>query len=164
MDDYVKRPEELEQRASTVLLVKHVGDELEKRYPGWLWALIPDETGGILDILSLRLSGEWGYRMRLADIQGDPKVAMPAVMRAGGEILERFGVPRGTYRYDDWATAPKDFAGMARADITDKSRAAQRHQRDAALSSALRLGQAKLIVADDGETRHYGLEVANGDS
>lgn len=163
MDDYITRPDDLEQSASTVILVKAMGDTLERHYPGWLWAIIPDERGGVVAILSLRLSGEWGYRLKLTDVQGDPRVGMDKVMRAGGEILERFGVPRGTYRYDRWAAAPKDFVNMARADVSDKSRGVQRHQRDAALSSALRMGQAKLITADDGVSRHYGLEVVNGD-
>lgn len=148
MTDYVSTPTDLDCRASTVLLVKRMADLLEKHYPGWLWCVQPDDVGGVINVFSMRLSGEWGYRFRIMDIQGDPKVADPKFIAAGGEILERFKVPRGTYRYEDWRDAPKDIAGLARADISDKKKSTQRFQRDEALSNAIRSGLAKIRVTD----------------
>ena len=148
MTDYVSTAAELNCRASTVLLVKRMADLLERHYPGWMWCVQPDETGGVINLFSMRLSGEWGYRFRIMDIQGDPKVCDPKIVAAGGEILERFWVPRGIYRYDDWKDAPKDIAGLARADISDKKASTRRFQRDEALSNALQNGMAKLRVTD----------------
>lgn len=148
MNDYVFNARELNCNASTVLLVKRMADLLEKHYPGWLWCVQPDERGGVINIFSMKLSMEWGYRFRTMDIQGDPKVCDPKIVAAGGEILERFRVPRGTYRFEDWKEAPKDIAGIARADITDLKKATQRFQRDEALSNALQNGMARLMVRD----------------
>lgn len=160
-EGFVSRADDLDAAASTVLLCKQMGDALEKNYPGWMWAIQPDEIGGILAIMALRLSGEWGYVYRLSELEGDAKVVVQKAMRGGGEILERFGVPRGTYRYDDWAATRKDIAGMAIADLADKSREVRRYQRDAALTTALNQGTVKLIVRDSigpgGPRRDYAL-------
>lgn len=147
-DEYVTNVANLNCRASTVLLVKRMADLLEKHYPGWLWCVQPDERGGVINIFSMKLSMEWGYRFRTMDIQGDPKVCDPKIVAAGGEILERFWVPRGIYRYEDWKEAPKDIAGVARADITDKRASVQRFQRDEALTNALHNGMAQLRIKD----------------
>lgn len=163
MSEYVSNADDLDNRATTIVLCKNIGDTLERHYPGWLWAIQPDETGGILAIRALRLSGEWGYVFRLADLQGDSKVVAADVMRAGGEILERFGVPRGTYRYEDWARTTKDIAGLAMPDLSDKHAKVRRHQRDAALTNALQFGTAKLVIREttdrDGTVRRdYALK------
>lgn len=165
--DYVTSADDLQARGTTILLCKQIGDTLERHYPGWMWAVQPDERGGILSIRALRLSGEWGYVFKLADLQGDAKVAMQKVMLGGGEILERFGVPRGTYRYQDWKDTRKDVAGMAVMDIADKSAAVRRYQRDSALTTALQTGAVKLVVVDsvgpDGPRRDYALKKEAGD-
>jgi hypothetical protein len=163
MSDYVTSTDDLNCRASTVLLVKRMADLLERHYPGWMWCVQPDDVGGVINLFSMRLSGEWGYRFRILDIQGDPKVCDRVIVAAGGEILERFYVPRGTYRYEDWKQSPKDIAGIARADITDKPKGTQRFQRDEALSNALQHGMAKLRVRDTptatGVYRELGLQI-----
>lgn len=148
MNDYVATSAELGCRASTVILVKRMADLLEKHYPGWMWCVQPDEAGGVVNLFSMRLSMEWGWRFRTMDIQGDPKVTDPLIMRAGGEILERFGVPRGLYRYEDWQQTTKDIAGVARADISDKAAATRRMQRDLALSNAIRSGLVTVMKRD----------------
>ena len=135
-------------KPSTVLLVKRAPDLLEKHYPGWAWAVQPDERGGVMNIFSFKLSGEWGYRFRLKDVQGDPKVCDPKIVRAGGEILERFGVPRGKYSYELWKATRKDIAGVAKADLSDKSAKVRRRQRDDALGDALKRGLVKLQYRD----------------
>lgn len=146
-EGFVSRAEDVQDaKASTILLMKGIGDALEKHYPGWMWAIQPDDRGGVLNIRSLRLSGEWGYVFLLRDIQDDPR--HQKAVRAAGEILERFGVPRGTYRYADWKGAPKDIGGVAFADITDKPLKVRRHQRDAALTGAVRSGRVKLTYQD----------------
>jgi hypothetical protein len=166
--DFVFDLSDLKCNASTILLVKRAADLLEKHYPGWAWAVQPDERGGVMNVFSLKLSGEWGWRFLLKDIQGDPKVADRRIVSAGGEILERFGVPRSGYRYESWKGTVKDISGVARADITDKSRSVQRRQRDQALTDALNNGMARLKVKDTptetGVYREIAIQVgeANG--
>jgi hypothetical protein len=167
MSEYVSTARDLKCRASTVLLVKRMADLLEKHYPGWMWCVQPDDRGGVINLFSLRLSAEWGYRFRIMDIQGDPRAADPKIVAAGGEILERFRVPRGLYRYEDWKEAPKDIAGLARADISDKKASTRRFQRDEALSNALKNGMAKLQIRDTptatGTHRELALRLGGND-
>ena len=162
-DEYLQHPDQIRGGAAITVLCKQIGDTLETHYPGWLWLVVPDVEGGVLSILSLRLSGEWGYRFRTADISGDAKVASQQIVRAAGEILERFRVPRGTYRYDAWVDAPK-FAGMCVPGLNDKPGLTRRRNRDAMLSRALQFGTANLRVRDvqmtDGSRRReLGLRI-----
>lgn len=145
-EGYVGTPDQLKCSAATILLVKGIGDALERHYPGWGWAIQPNERGGVLNIRALRLSGEWGYVLLLRKIQDDPRHT--EAIRAAGEILERFRVPRGMYRYEDWKATRKDIAGLAHADISDKAAKVQRTQRDAALTNAVRNGSVKIDVTD----------------
>lgn len=168
IDDYIQHPDQIQGGAALTVLCKAIGDRLQRHYPGWLWVIAPEKDGGVLSIFSLRLSGEWGYRFRLTGPPGkdllsdDAKVAGQQVMRAAGEILERFHVPRGTYRYQDWRDAPK-FAGMAKPDLSDKPLFTRKADRDAMLSRALQFGTAGLRVTDvpteTGTRRHVHLEI-----
>ena len=145
-EGYVRTAEQLQCSAATILLVKGIGDALERHYPGWAWAVQPDERGGVLNIFSLRLSGEWGYRFLLRDVQDDPTHAREIM--AGGEIQVRFGVPRSGYSYEVWKLTRKDIAGLARADVTDKAAKVQRTQRDEALTNAVRNGSVRIKYED----------------
>ena len=159
-EGFVQRPDDLQCKATTVLLVKGIGDAPEKRFPGWLWAIQPNERGGVLNIRALRLSGEWGYMLLLSELQNDPTY-MKAV-RAAGEILERFRVPRGCYSYAQWAAAPKDIAGMAHADVTDKATKVQRTQRDLALTNAVQNGSVRITYEDSAGGTHRRILVTGG--
>jgi hypothetical protein len=65
-------------------LAKNVAEHLEKKYPGWLWAV--HVMDGVAVVKSMRLSGNWGFVLHEDKIDNDYK----AVTRAGGEILERY--------------------------------------------------------------------------
>lgn len=132
--------------ASLVNLVKDIADKLEAKYPGWLWAVQPDHRGGVINIFSWRLSGKWGYRLHTKRVQDDP--TRDAAMRAGGEILERFGFKRKGFSLEDWRAA-KRYMGLPDMDITDMSQKAQRRHRDDAFTKAVRSGRIKLIVKDE---------------
>ena len=72
-------------------LAKNVAEHLEKKYPGWLWAVhVMDGVGGVK---SMRLSGNWGFILHEDKIDKNYKV----VTNAGGEILERFRQQRGKF-------------------------------------------------------------------
>ena len=65
-------------------VAKNVAEHLEKKYPGWLWAV--HVMDGTVVVKSIRLSGNWGFVLHEDKIDNDYK----AVTRAGGEILERY--------------------------------------------------------------------------
>lgn len=138
-------PKQLHMSASSVLLAKRIGDLLERKYPGWLWAIEVDERGGVTTVRSLRLSGQWGWRVKTVRIQDDPQLKL--IQNGAGEILERFRQRRGAYNRDQWRAAPR-YLGMVDFDISDKSAKTRRRHRDDALTEAVKTGRVKLIVRD----------------
>jgi len=72
-------------------LAKNVAEHLEKKYPGWLWAV--HVMDGVVGVKSMRLSGNWGFILHEDKIDKHYKT----VTNAGGEILERFRQQRGTF-------------------------------------------------------------------
>lgn len=77
-------------------LMKQVGETLFKHYPGYQWGVIVQN--GVIDVLNMNLSGKWGFRLLTKDLDPDMKV----IMRAGGEILERYKLKRGAFNEDTY--------------------------------------------------------------
>lgn len=144
-EGWTAHPSVLQARAATVVLVKNIADTLERHYPGWLWAVQPDERGGVINIFSMRLSCRWGWRIKTKNIQNDPNLKI--ALQAGGEILERFGQKRGPYDYARWQAAPRYLGGVA-MDVSDKESKIRRRYRDDEFTTAVRSGQLKLKVKD----------------
>lgn len=144
----VHSPDELDEHASAVLLAKDIANYLEHTYPGWAWAVETDPRGGIVNLRALKLSGEWGYILKLAWIQDDPVVRRRLVLKAAGEILERYGMPRAGYSYEAWKAGPRDIAGNPKPDLSDKSLKTRRRYRDEALTTAVKNGAVLLKVQD----------------
>jgi len=74
-----------------------VGQDLERHYPGHFWAVGCDHAAGTVAIdlpyekpPHLR---NYGYLLHLSTLMGPG--GQLAAMRAGGELLERFGLVRG---------------------------------------------------------------------
>ena len=149
-----------------MLLVKDCADTLERHYPGWLWAVQPFEFGNIIKIFSLRISGEYGYIIKTADIQNDPNRKL--VIEAGGEILERYNLPRGQYRRELLRNKMRDIRGNLVPDITDKDQRTQKQDRDRKLDSAVKEGKLQLKAVDhrreDGTTyRELSMKIGGDD-
>ena len=72
-------------------LAKNVAETLEKKYPGWFWAV--NVMDGVVTVKSLRISGNWGFVIHADKIDNDYRM----VVMAGGEILERFRQKRGRF-------------------------------------------------------------------
>lgn len=145
-EGYCLDPEALDARASTVVMVKNCADYLERTYPGWLWALSPDERGGVVNLFSMRLSGRWGYTFKTETLQHD--VNNKALMRGAGELLERFGCHAGPYRHDHWSTL-KQLHGLPVADVSDKNRQERREFRTDSIKQGLRNGTARIVTDAD---------------
>lgn len=142
-EGFVFDPEALRCSASLVLLVKGAADALERQYPNWLWAISPDERGGVVNIISMRLSGKWGYTLKVETMQTD--IHHRRVIRAGGELLERFGFSARGYDREAWRHKERAL-GQLGADVSDLSRAKQRDFRTHQIKTGVATGHAKIIT------------------
>lgn len=79
--------------ANEEILAKNAADLLNKHYPNHLWAVFVDSEGGILVIKNFSVSYRYGYVLHIAKL--DPE--LKRVVRAGGEILERARMKRGSW-------------------------------------------------------------------
>ena len=137
--------EDLCASASTVLLVKHAADTLDRHYPGWMWAIRPDEGGGIVDIFCIRISSKFGFTLHTRLLQEDPTMA--CVMRAGGEFLERFGFRRVRYSPEEWLRR-EAVLGQFIPDVTDMPKQRQRNFRTEVIQGALKAGHIQIATND----------------
>lgn len=105
-------------RANDEVVAKEVADLLLTHYPGYLWAVSIDsrETVGMLDIRNLSLSGKWGFRLPLKQYF-DGLDTRRKIVRAGGEMLERYRMPRGKFNPADYSHIPTDRFGNFKADL-----------------------------------------------
>ena len=166
--EYVHSPAELMGiSGSLAILTKDTADKLEKHFPGWLWTINPDEGAGMMYIYSLRLSGEFGYKLKILDIQNDE--TRKFAIRAGGEILERYGIKRGRYHRDLLRGKIADLRGNFIPDLTDNSQRDQKRNRDRTLTKAIDEGKIKFraedVVQPDGKThRRLFMQIGGNDA
>jgi hypothetical protein len=96
--------------ASDMILAKEIADTLHTHYPGHLWAINVDGPNGVANIHDLMLSGQWGYRLKLVNMYSASDFKKD-VIRAGGEILERFRLSRGRFEESQYSQLKTNFAG-----------------------------------------------------
>jgi hypothetical protein len=94
------------------ITAKNVAEVLDRKYPGWLWAV--NCMDGVVTVKSMLLSGNWGFVMHSDKIDGDYK----SVMRAGGEILERYNQKRGSFNQDKYSDLVMDDKGQLNGDFS----------------------------------------------
>jgi hypothetical protein len=90
-------------------LAKNAAELLHKHYPGHLWAVTVD--GCFLDVRNLYLDGKWGFRLSIPAIYSSSELDK-RVMRAGGELLERYRQRRAHADEAALHTLPTNFAGL----------------------------------------------------
>lgn len=96
--------------ANDMILAKEIADTLNTHYPGHLWGVNVDGRGGVANIHNLLLSGQMGYVLKLVNIFSASDFKRD-VVRAGGEILERFRLARGRFNEHQYAGLASNFAG-----------------------------------------------------
>lgn len=111
--DFVKDqgtgPHEFAQ--AEVETARWVGTKLERWYPGHAWHVQCDIRKGRGNIrggvIGIRINGlmppNYFYRINMRDLLTDAGGRI--VMKAGGELLERYRVPRGNFDMDHWRQA-----------------------------------------------------------
>lgn len=102
-------------RLADILLARTMAESLHAAYPGHLWAVSCNHETGLADVRNLMLSGNWGFRLKLAGIYSASQFKAD-VLKAGGEILERFKLTRGKYHDDQISDLKTDFAGRVQGD------------------------------------------------
>lgn len=100
--------------ANDYVMAKTMADTLHKHYPGHLWAVTCER--GLATVRNLALSGDWGFVLKVGDIYSGSSFDKD-VIRAGGEILERYRVSRGLYNPEQMAELSTDFSGRTLADM-----------------------------------------------
>lgn len=100
------------QTQADMTLAKTVGDTLFKHYPNHLWGV--HVTQGIISVKNLGLSGQWGFVLHITKIISATDLD-DKLMRAGGEILERYKLSREKMNadrvQDKLMALPTDFRG-----------------------------------------------------
>ena len=93
--------------ARDITLANNISAVLHKKYPGHLWGVNVDGKNGVAQIMNLALSGRWGFMIKIREIDTEYR----AIMRAGGELLERYNLSRGRLNEKEYQLLEKDKFG-----------------------------------------------------
>lgn len=102
--------DDAELEAANMMMAEACCSALMKWYPGHFWAINADIRGGQIVVFNMHISQTHGYILNVDDWLQQHAVTK-ALMVAGGEILERHGMPRGKFDADIYATLPRNFMG-----------------------------------------------------
>jgi len=96
--------------ATAIHTARMIGDTLESHYPGWMWYV--EINQGIATIKSTHADPQYGYRLKLMDDFYSASELQKMTIRAGGELLERLGMPRRRADYDKMQGCPATAHGF----------------------------------------------------
>jgi len=122
----IHNPNDFDNHASLVIVAKEGMKYLTMSYPGHMWAIQINEFGRMFNIFNHCFHSVWGYTIRADEVEHD--ITRMRFITAGGELLERFGHPRGKFDVDVWARLPKDVRGDTIPIINDLEHAAARKE------------------------------------
>jgi hypothetical protein len=135
----ISNPDQFDNHASLVILAKDGMAMLNKHFPDHMWAIQINERGHVLNVFNHALHDQWGYVLRTVEVEHDP--TRKCFLRAGGEILERFGMPRGKFDLHIYAALKKDVRGCCLPILNDLERAdAKKALRKRAITEAVQAG------------------------
>ena len=106
-------------QAAEIATAKWAGERLEFFYPGHAWH-VEASIGkhGRDGLIKIRLNGimpaNYWYNLRMSQVLTDPG-GRRTVLRAGGELLERYKLPRGNFDLDHWRVALNSMPAFERA-------------------------------------------------
>lgn len=131
--------------ASTEILVKDIAAKLVHKWPGFRWAIQPNEQGKVFNIFCLDFHTIWGYVIRYDDVMNDPR--RKEAIKAGAEILRRFRYMGNRYDPIQIAKMPRTLQGHCIPDVSDLK--PTRFTRQADLQHKLATGKARIVMKDD---------------
>jgi hypothetical protein len=88
--------------AANESLARDVARRLGEFYPNHPWGVMAEIEHGIVKI-ALQGFTQWPYVIHVDTLKADP--GMRSVFAAGGEILEKFRMPRQGFSLADWRAA-----------------------------------------------------------
>lgn len=100
-----------------MMWARTLGEALHRHYPGYLWAVNVESRTGLIQIRNMHLAGNWGYVLKMGAVYSISSLEKD-VIRAGGEILERFRLSRAQFQAEQYSEAAVDFSGRL---LFDKS-------------------------------------------
>ena len=98
-------------------IAETVGPILAQTYPGYRWRVEPNVAGGIVDVRCEMTDARYGFTL-IPEHYFSETQWRAAIIKAGGEILERAAMSRRKFNEVDWLTRPRDFAGRIVMDVT----------------------------------------------
>lgn len=96
-------------------LAKRIAEKLHRHYPDHLWGVQADAAGGIVKVFNLRLSGRWGFVLKMRDLAYEDEIEREA-KRAGGELLDGYRLSRGRFKGSEYEALPTTRLGDLIAD------------------------------------------------
>ena len=97
--------DEMQITATEQLQAKNIAEHLTKHYPGHLWAI--QVYQGLVIIKNLALSGDWGFVLHQNKMDNDGV----DIVRAAGELLERYNLSRGRLIENQINDLKQDYKG-----------------------------------------------------
>lgn len=101
--------------AVDLAMTKKCADVLERNYPGHPWMIEASHKQGVVFISIPIFTGRNKYVVHISVLKSDP--GLRHIVRAGGEILERFNIPRQSFSVDQYVGAlnamPLNLRGRA---------------------------------------------------
>jgi hypothetical protein len=94
-----------------------VGLTLAQTYPGYRWRVEPHPRQGIVNIRCEMTDASYGYVLKLRNWYSATQWR-ESVIRAGGEILERFSMSRRGFDESAFRAAARNFAGRPIGDLS----------------------------------------------
>ena len=73
-------------------LASEIARVLRDAYPGWSFAVHADSRAGMVTVENWDLSERMGFYIRMSELTGAQEIKRAAIL-AGGEFLERHGLP-----------------------------------------------------------------------
>ena len=122
----ISDPRDFLEHSSLITVAKDGAAVLDKHFPGWLWAIQINAKGRVFHVFNHALHDQWGYLIRADEVEhGETRSVF---LRAGGEILERFGLPRRGMDPQRLALLPRDLKGRCIPIINDLIHAAAKKE------------------------------------
>jgi len=83
-------------------LARKIWAVLQYHYPGHPWGVAVQHSQGVA-MVQIPPYVNWSFVIHLNTLNGDP--GMKSVVRAGGEMLERYSIPRSGFKIENFITA-----------------------------------------------------------
>ncbi len=99
-------------KSADMRLAREIWTVLHYHYRGHCWGVSVDHAQGVA-LIQIPPFSNWSFVIHLKTLQSDP--GMKSVVKAGGELLERYDIPRAGFDVDHFTQALNKLpAGMTR--------------------------------------------------